>query len=73
MHSVDLVQVVPIDVASDWHLGNNRCPVFLVRNERAIEIVFTERFLVKNYLSTMVGLIVKGARLELPVRLIPGN
>ena len=30
MQLVYLVQVVPIDVASDWHLGNN------MTNERAI-------------------------------------
>ena len=71
MQSVDLGQVVPIDVASDWHLGNDGCPTFLVKDGRAIEIVFNECLSVKNYLSTMVRLIVKGASLELPVRLKP--
>ena len=45
--------------------------LFLVKNDRSIEIVFNECLSVKNYLSTMVGLIVKGASLELPVRLKP--
>ena len=63
MQSVDLV-----NVAGDWHFGNNGYPVFLVKNERAIEIVFNECLSVTNHSPTMVGLIVKGARLELPVR-----
>ena len=71
MQSVDLVQVAPIDVASDCHLGYNRYPVFLVKNERAIQFAFSECLSVKNYLSTMAGLIVEGASLELPERLMP--
>ena len=42
VQSVDLVQVIPIDVIGNWHLGNNGYPVFLVKNERAIEIIFSE-------------------------------
>ena len=39
MQSVDLV-----NVAGDWHFGNNGCLVFLVKNERAIEIVSTNAY-----------------------------
>ena len=31
-----------VDIASHWHLRNNRCPGSLVKEERAIEIVFNE-------------------------------
>ena len=31
-----------VDIASHWHLRNNRCPGSLVKEETAIEIVFNE-------------------------------
>ena len=42
VQTVNLVQVVPVDVVGDWDLRNDRCPVFIVRNERAIEMIYKE-------------------------------
>ena len=39
---VNLVQVVPAKVVGDWDLRNDRCPVFIVKNEKAIVSVFND-------------------------------
>ena len=56
MQSVDLVQVIPIDVIGDWHLGNNVFSVFLVKNERTIDIAF-KRMLISLQLIIYDGAI----------------
>ena len=43
---VNLIQVVPVDIAGDWDFRNERCPVFNLRNDKVIQAVFNE------YLST---------------------
>ena len=46
VQSIELVQVLPIDVVGNWYLRSKGCPVLLGKNKRAVEIVFNECLLV---------------------------
>ena len=46
VQSVDLVQVLPIDVVGKWYLRNKGCSVLLGKNKRAVQVIFNGCLLV---------------------------
>ena len=46
VQSLDLVQLLPIDVVGNWYLRNKSCTMLLGKNKRAVQIVFNECLLV---------------------------